>query len=93
MLQHALEGVTTSRPLTHRSMASLIEILDGRLEFVTVDRFVSAGGILEAKLHIDHSNSVRVMDVRISDAVILAVICEVPIFVTSDVLASLPEMQ
>jgi bifunctional DNase/RNase len=69
-------------------MASLITALGGRVEFVTIDKFIHAQRIYEAKLHITQMSAAVVADVRISDAVILALICDVPIFVAKDVLVA-----
>jgi bifunctional DNase/RNase len=63
--------------------------LGGRLECVLVDRLLPAQRIYEAKLYIHHATGAVVVDVRISDAVILAVVSDVPIFVSDDVLLAL----
>jgi len=92
-LLRELERFVAPRPLTHRAMVSLMAALGGHLERVVVDRLLPAQHIYEAKLHIHQATGAVVVDVRISDAVILAVICEVPIFVADEVLARLAEMQ
>ena len=90
-LQRELERLSMPRPLTHRAMASLVTALGGRLDRVLVDKFLASQRIYEAKLHIHQATSTVVVDVRISDAVVLAVICEVPIFVSDQVLAGLSQ--
>lgn len=90
-LQRELERLATPRPLTHRAMVSLMAALGGCLERVVVDRLHPEQRIYEAKLHIRQATEAAVVDVRVSDAVILAVICEVPLFVSHEVLARLKE--
>lgn len=92
-LQRELERLSTPRPLTHRAMVSLMTALGGRLDRVIVDTLQPEHRIYEAKLHIQQAAEAVIVDVRISDAVILAVICEVPIFVSKAVLVRLAEMQ
>jgi bifunctional DNase/RNase len=84
-LQRELERLSTPRPLTHRAMASVITALGGRLECVLVDKFLAAQRIYEAKLQIRYAAGAVVVDVRVSDAVVLAVICNVPVFVLEEV--------
>ena len=81
-----LERRPAPRPLTHCAMASIITALGGRLERVVVDKFLPVKRIYEAKLNIYQAKEVLLVDVRISDGVILAVIGEVPIFVSDEVL-------
>jgi bifunctional DNase/RNase len=81
-----LARLQAPRPLTHSAMASVITALGGRLDFVVIDSFRPVERVYEAKLHIQQINATIVVDVRISDAVILAVLCDVPIFVSSEVL-------
>jgi uncharacterized protein len=92
-LQRELERFVTPRPLTHRAMASVITSLGGRLDCVVIDKFVSGkeAAYFEAKLHIQQKDAVQIVDVRPSDAVVLAVICDVPIVVSNDVLAGLTD--
>jgi len=90
-LQRELERMSTPRPLTHRAMASLVTALGGRLDRVLVDKFLTAERIYEAKLHIHQATCTVVVDVRVSDAVVLALICEVPISVSDQVLAGLSQ--
>ena len=88
-IQWELERLSTPRPLTDRAMVSVMAALGGRLEHVVVHGFLPEQHIYEAKLYIRQAKEAVVVDVRISDAVILAVICEVPILVSNEVLAHL----
>jgi bifunctional DNase/RNase len=91
-LRWQLEHVREPRPLTHRALASVIKALNGRLDCVVIDKFLSKQTIsYEAKLHIKQMNITAVVDVRPSDAVVLAVICNVPIIVSNSVLTALAE--
>ena len=84
-----VESFTHARPLTHTAMASVITALGGRLISVVIDKFYPGKEIAyEAKLHIQQMNATLVVDVRTSDAMVLAVVCDVPIFVSKDVLAA-----
>ena len=56
-----------------------------------MDKLLPTERIYEAKLHIRQAGGVIVVDLRISDAVILAVICDAPIFVSNGVLVRLAE--
>jgi bifunctional DNase/RNase len=69
-------------------MATAIVSLGGRLQYVEIDKFFPAEKIYEAKLHIRQMNTQIIVDVRPSDALILAIICDVPIIVSEEVLTS-----
>jgi bifunctional DNase/RNase len=77
--------------MTHRAMASSISLLGGVLEYIEIDRYIPLHQTYEAKLYMRQMNSDLRLDVRPSDAIVLAVICEVPILVSKDVLAVLHE--
>ena len=85
-LQRVLERLQFPRPLTHHAIVSVITALGGRLERVEVEKYSPELRVFEAKLHIQRHEVEVLVDVRVSDAVILAVICDVPIFVHDDVL-------
>lgn len=89
-LRWQLERLDAPRPLTHVVIASVISALDGELEYVAVDKYFPNQPVaFEAKLHLRRGRDSRVVDVRPSDAFTLAVICDVPIFVSNAVLAAL----
>ena len=92
-LQRELERYPSPRPLTHSAMASTIKALGGRLERVVIDKFFPGQNVAyEAKLHVQQMGATVLVDVRPSDAVVLAVVCDVPIAVADGVLASLADM-
>lgn len=79
----ALEGVAAPRPLTHDLMVSLIDHLGDALESVTVNDL--SDGVFYAQLNLrDHEP----LSARPSDAVALAVRCEVPVFVSAEVMSA-----
>jgi len=57
------------------------------LREVLVDEFLPAQHVFHAKLRIATSRDVVAVDVRPSDAIIMAMICNVPIFVANDVVS------
>ena len=92
-LDRELKHYHSPRPLTHRAMASIIEAVGGRLQFILIDKYHPSQGIFEAKLHIQQMDATLAVDVRPSDAAVLAVISEAPIIVSNDVLATLAGMR
>jgi bifunctional DNase/RNase len=88
-LDRLLQGYSSPRPLTHHAMATAITALRGTLEYVEIDECYPAELTYDAKLHIHQMGVKVVVDVRPSDALVLALICDVPIIVSQDVLAAL----
>jgi uncharacterized protein len=85
-----VESFQHPRPLTHNAMASVIAALGGRLTRVVIDEFFPAQEVAyKAKLHIQQMNNTNIVDVRPSDAVVLAVVCDAPIVVSNDVITRL----
>lgn len=82
-LLRELERLVTPRPLTHHAMASLITALGGQMDCVEIDKHHPGQEFTyEAKLHIQQMDKSLVVDVRPSDAVVLAVACDVPIVIS-----------
>ena len=89
-----LHHYQSARPYTHQAMATLIRALGGSLQYVEIDKFRrgqdSANDIYEAKLHIRREDREGVLvDVRPADALIMAVVFDVPISVSNDVLGAM----
>jgi bifunctional DNase/RNase len=85
-LQLETGKLATARPLTHRAMDSVISALGGKLEYVVIDKYFPNQIVAyEAKLYIRQGGRNFVVDVRPSDAIVLAVVCDVPIAVCNDV--------
>jgi bifunctional DNase/RNase len=77
------------RPLTHDALAATISALGGELREVLIDEFLPAQHVFHAKLRITRSREVLAIDVRPSDAIIMAMVGNVPIFVANDVVSEL----
>ena len=89
-----LQGHVAERPVPHRAMVALIEALRGRLLHIVVDKYHPAQEVVyEAKLHVQQMDKVLIVDARPSDAITMAVICGVPIYVSDAILAALPGLQ
>jgi bifunctional DNase/RNase len=86
-----LQRHESPRPPTHRAVAAVIAALGARLQYVEIDKFLPSQSTYEAKLHIQQLKSSLIVDVRPSDALVLAVICDVPVIVSNTVLNPLPE--
>jgi bifunctional DNase/RNase len=85
-----LRRFSLPRPSIHRTTTAIITDLGGQLEYIEIDKHDASRAVFEAKLHIRQANADNVVDSRPSDALILAVILDVPIVVSNDVLESLP---
>ncbi len=79
-----LEGVQTPRPMTHDLLRSLIEALGGRVTSVEVNSLIE--NTFHATIHLVTATGGAVeVDARPSDAIALALRCEVPIRVSESV--------
>ena len=87
VLQWRLERVSFGRPLTHDALSATICTLGAKLCETVIDEFVPDRHLFRAKLQIDQSGRVVAVDVRPSDAIVMAVVAKVPIFVSHDVLS------
>jgi bifunctional DNase/RNase len=89
-LDFELQRYSFPRPLKHQTTAAIISVLGGRLKYIEIDKYIASQATFEAKLHIHQMNADVVVDSRPSDALVLAVILDVPIVVSDAVLARLP---
>ena len=80
----AQKGVATRRPMTHQLMASMMETYGLTLRRVTIDRVVE--GVFYATLHVSDGFSERSFDSRTSDAMVLALQAECPVWVNDTVI-------
>jgi bifunctional DNase/RNase len=87
-LDCALHGCLTAQPSTHRATVDAMEKLSGRLRHVEIDAFFPEMQTYKAKLVVQHATKTVSLDVRPSDALVLATICDVSIEVSNDVLRS-----
>lgn len=79
-----LEGVQTPRPMTHDLLRSLIEALGGRVTAVEVNSLIENTFHATIQLVTATGKPIQV-DARPSDAIALALRCEVPIRVAESV--------
>lgn len=76
------------RPLTHQVMGKLVTSLGGRVQYVEINKYLSTEQIYEAKMHVRQMNVDMAVDIRPSDAIVLALVSDVPIIVSPTVLAA-----
>jgi bifunctional DNase/RNase len=86
-LHNALKGVPSLRPMTHETMATFIKLLGGKVENVLLDRWNDEGQFISATLPVRKGDTLINCDLRPSDGIILAIYCNVPIFVLEHLLA------
>lgn len=77
-----MEGVVPPRPMTHDLIKNIIEQFDSNLSEVYINDMVDS--TFYAKLIFDEQNIE--IDARPSDAIAIAVRCNAPIYVSSDIL-------
>ncbi len=70
-------------------MVSAIQALGGALQDVLIDKFEQE--IFHAKLHIDQRGQLISVDVRPTDAIALALMCDLPIEIAESVLNKIPK--
>ncbi|MDH4168892.1 MAG: bifunctional nuclease family protein [Acidimicrobiia bacterium] len=88
----ALDGVEPPRPMTHDLFHQVLDELGATPERVVVTEL--RDGTFYADLYVRLGNDVHVVSSRPSDAIALAVRCQTPVFVETDVLdaaAAVPE--
>jgi bifunctional DNase/RNase len=83
-IDRRVRGIHSPRPLTHDLIASSIEALGGELQDIHISELREH--TYYAKLRIKRDGEMVEIDCRPSDAIALAVIADVPIYVAEDVL-------
>jgi bifunctional DNase/RNase len=73
-----IQGVTPPRPMTPDLLKSAIEELGGIPEKVVITNMI--GNAFNAEIHIKQDDRLIVLDSRPSDAIALALRCNIPIF-------------
>jgi uncharacterized protein len=79
-----LGGITWPRPMTYQFVAALVHALGGQVHQVRIDQVVEEAYV--ATVEVDVPPGVQPVDARPSDALNLAVLVQVPIFVAPEVL-------
>ena len=80
----AIEGTTTSRPMSYDLMVRLLDALDASVRQVAVTKLEE--GTFFAEITLDTNAGRRVIDARPSDAIALAMRTEAPIYIAEEVL-------
>mgnify|MGYP006284780567 CR=1 FL=1 len=80
----SLNKVSISRPLTHDLMIKVLGTLEAQISKVVVVDLKE--GTYYAEIHLEHHNRTYLVDSRPSDAIALAVRCDVPIFANEELL-------
>jgi uncharacterized protein len=83
-LDRNLKGYTSPRPLTHDAMAAAIRLLGGEVQDVVINRLENH--TYYADIRIRKQDDLLLLDVRPSDAFVLAILFDRPIFFTHQVL-------
>ena len=84
ILSWEMKGEAAPSLGTHRAMASVLRALGAELREVAIND-ASEGDRFHAELHVSQGVSQVIVDVRPSDALTLAVVCNVPAYVESSV--------
>jgi bifunctional DNase/RNase len=74
-----------NRPPTHHMISHLIDEVGGRLVSATIDHYQEGEQIFDSKLCIALRGKSITIDARPSDAILLAVVCQAPIYVAGSV--------
>jgi uncharacterized protein len=83
-LDRRLKGMESPRPLTHDGWAASIEALGGEVRAVIIDDLREY--VYHAKARISQGGRLVAVDIRPSDAIVLALVCRVPILVAERLL-------
>jgi bifunctional DNase/RNase len=84
-LDVSLQGLQWGRPMTYQFTVALVRSLGGRVREVRLDRIVE--GAYAATVEVEGPQGAGLVDARSSDALNLAVLTQVPIFVAPEMLA------
>jgi uncharacterized protein len=86
-LDRRVKGYPSPRPLTHDAMAMILRAFNAEVQDVIMDSLKEQ--IWHAKVRIRNGARLLVLDIRPSDAFVLALAFDSPIFFTNEVLESL----
>ncbi|MDR1584657.1 MAG: DUF151 domain-containing protein [Prevotellaceae bacterium] len=79
-----LNNKVSARPLTHDLIRNLLNALDAVLQKVLIYDMVN--DVFYSELYVNRAGKTLVIDARTSDAVALAVRCDCPIYIKSDIM-------
>lgn len=90
-IDHKIKKIKPSRPMTHDLMENVIKALGATLESVVINALIDKTFFAQLNLVLDGKNIV--IDSRSSDAIIMALHMNSPIFVDEDVLSEVSSEQ
>ena len=79
-----LNNKISARPLTHDLIQNLLKILDADLQKILIYNMIN--DVFYSKLYLNKKGETLIVDSRTSDAVALAVRCECPIYIKSNIM-------
>lgn len=83
-LEQILKGEETRRPLTHNTMAQMVELLDAKVTHVEVSAIKET--TFYGTIFLESNGTAKQLDSRPSDAVTLALASGAPIYIAKDVM-------
>jgi bifunctional DNase/RNase len=86
-LYWALKSKDFSRPQTHATMGAIIATLGGVLQYVVINEYIKQTETLTAQVRISQNETTHIVDIRPSDAIVLAIYEKVNILVADIVLS------
>jgi bifunctional DNase/RNase len=87
-LDRALHATPTPRPLIHRAILDLVSMFGGHVQRIEVKVIPSDSRVYGGSLIVEQSRKEIVLDMRASDALVLAVLDQAPIFLPQDLLVT-----
>ncbi|MEO0145054.1 MAG: bifunctional nuclease family protein, partial [candidate division WOR-3 bacterium] len=83
-IARAKEGIKTERPLTHDLIVNIFKELDVKIEKVIINDLVNE--VFYARIIVRRDDKVLSIDARPSDSIAIAILANVPIFVSANVM-------
>ncbi|MEO0202094.1 MAG: bifunctional nuclease family protein [candidate division WOR-3 bacterium] len=83
-IARAKEGIKTERPLTHDLIINIFKELDVKIEKVIINDLIK--DVFYARIIVRKDDKLLSIDARPSDSIAIAILANVPIFVSSSVM-------
>jgi bifunctional DNase/RNase len=83
-IDRRVKDISTPRPLTHDLLVNLVETMDGEFQDVVISELREH--TYYALLRVRQNGELLEIDARPSDAIAIAVTCDLPIYVNEEVL-------
>ena len=83
-IDRRVKDISTPRPLTHDLLVNLVETMDGEVQDVVISELREH--TYYALLRVRQNGELLEIDARPSDAIAIAVTCDLPIYVNEEVL-------